>query len=98
MSDDADASPYRTNATARTCRNCGSEEVIPGIQIQDDRGNAMPRALQVSIATKPNAWWDDQRVERSFRATICGRCGYTELWMEGAAELYAAYLKARAAT
>jgi predicted nucleic-acid-binding Zn-ribbon protein len=94
MSDADDASPYRTRATARTCRNCGSEDVIPGVHIQDATGNAMPRALRVSIAAKPQAFWNDQRVEGNLVAIICGKCGYTELWMANAAELLAAYRKA----
>ena len=91
-----DPSPYRSRATARTCRNCGSDKIIPGVHIEDETGSSGVRFLKIAVAAKPKAFWNDQRAEGHLVAVICGTCGFVELWAEHATQLYEAYRKAAA--
>lgn len=78
------------------CRKCGSQKLIPLVPVQDTGQYASGR-LQAHVGfSNPEAWFFKGAVNARLSATICGDCGHTELTAENPAELYEAYLKAKA--
>ncbi len=76
------------------CSKCGSAKIIP-LAGMVDQGQYSDGKLKAFIGyTNPEAWVFKGAVYAKLTANICGECGYTELFAEGAAELYSAYLKA----
>jgi hypothetical protein len=49
----------------------------------------------VRIEGNPSAWIRKDRLYGELTARICGECGYTELYVSNAGELYEKYLKAK---
>ncbi|MFN2513245.1 MAG: hypothetical protein ABR568_17710 [Pyrinomonadaceae bacterium] len=52
--------------------------------------------LSVEIYEKPDAMIFKGTHEGALTASICGECGYTELYVENPQELYSAYLNLKA--
>jgi hypothetical protein len=75
------------------CAKCGSEKVIPLVDIID-QGQHSDGKLQACVGyTNPEAWLFKGGVYAQLRATICGECGHTELTAVNHAALYEAYLR-----
>ena len=76
-----------------SCHNCGSDKIIPDLSLHDDNTGWGYSAKDhfVSVARKPAALIFQDKLSAPLRAFICGECGYTALFAEGAAQLYAAY-------
>jgi hypothetical protein len=74
-----------------SCAKCGSHKIIPRARILD-RGEA-PYELMTFVEEEPYSFLFPGRVYSSLRATICGNCGYTEIWAANPHKLYEAYLK-----
>jgi hypothetical protein len=75
------------------CRNCGSEKMIPGVDVQD-QGQASDGVLRAHVGyIEPEAIFFPGKVFARWKANICGECGHTEFFANEPAELYAAYLK-----
>lgn len=77
--------------TAKACSRCGARKVIPAIQILDQDGDDGVGSLSVAIERNPSAWiFKGTEVARLF-ASVCGACGFTELYTRNHAALWAAY-------
>jgi predicted nucleic-acid-binding Zn-ribbon protein len=72
------------------CPKCGSEDRIPDVHVH---GGFHARSLKVEIVEKPEAWFDKSKGihEGVLTATICGRCGFAELYIKNPEELLEAY-------
>ena len=77
------------------CPKCNSGELIPNVRILDkrDRG-ACSDDLQVEVQEAPGALLFKGNHHGKLRATICGACGFTELYATNPKELLFAYKKA----
>jgi hypothetical protein len=73
------------------CAKCGSARIVPRATIWD-RGEAqMPaRSLTAYVYANPDALIFKGTTYATLYARICGDCGYTEIYADGAADLYAA--------
>jgi predicted nucleic-acid-binding Zn-ribbon protein len=69
------------------CPKCGSTDLIPDVKIEDQRRGGAPGELRVVIEEKPDALMFTRPHLGSLRATICGRCGFAELFVNDPAEL-----------
>ena len=72
------------------CSKCGSDNQIPHVHIH---GGFHARSLKVEIVEKPKAWLNKDIHEGILTATVCGQCGFTELYVKNPAELVKAYRK-----
>jgi predicted nucleic-acid-binding Zn-ribbon protein len=70
------------------CPKCGSGDRIPGVHVH---GGFHARSLQAEIVENPEAWRDKGIHEGVLSATICGRCGFAELYVKDPEELLEAY-------
>jgi hypothetical protein len=77
-----------------TCNKCGSHKIIKDAQITDfGRGNQINN-LSIQIQKTDRAFFNTS-VTGAILAQICGDCGYLELSVSHAAELYAAYVTSK---
>ena len=74
------------------CSKCGSSKVVPRARVIDrahygaDGGN-----VRVAAARKPQAFVFKGLEAADMHARVCGDCGAVELFIDDAAEVYAAY-------
>lgn len=75
-----------------SCSTGGSTRIIPRARIVD-RGHydAERRDLTVVIDREPDALLFKEPHKEALHARICGECGFTELYLDGARELYDSY-------
>jgi predicted nucleic-acid-binding Zn-ribbon protein len=64
------------------CPKCGSGEVIPDVRIIDHGHSNRPLDLSATVYTSPDAWIFKGPVSHLFKARVCGRCGYTEFYVD----------------
>lgn len=77
------------------CIKCGSEKIVPLVNVQD-QGDNSDGALRAFIGyTNPEAWVFKGAVYARLKARICGDCGFTELYAENPEEIHEAYLKTK---
>ena len=67
------------------CAKCGSDAVMSDVRVAD----ALEEELAVEVQTKPHAMFLKGTVRVPLRATVCGACGYAELYATDAARLSA---------
>ena len=67
------------------CPKCGSKDMIPNVQITDGRGGY----VEATAYEKPAAIVLKGAHHSQFSATVCGQCGYAELFVTHPAELLA---------
>jgi predicted nucleic-acid-binding Zn-ribbon protein len=72
----------------RRCPKCGSEDVIPNIHVS---GDFHDRKLKVAIAENPEAWLFKGVHESILTSTMCGQCGFVELYAKNPTEILKAY-------
>lgn len=76
------------------CPKCQSTEIIEGLDLRGGEGN--PPYLMISEPEPPNRpfiWMP--KFERSFiKASVCGSCGYTELYTVNHQQMNEAHKKA----
>ena len=73
------------------CPVCGAETIIPEVQIRDT-GQQARGDLTVEVVQFPGAFIFKGPVIRQLYARICGKCGYTALFVNSPDGLYEAYL------
>ena len=66
------------------CPKCDSEDLIRDVHVH---GGFHARSLKVEIVENPEAWFDKGVREGILTATVCGRCGFTELYVQNPEEL-----------
>ena len=71
------------------CAKCGSERIVANVGVFD-QGQYSDGTLKVVFEQKPEAWFFKRPVLSALRATICGVCGYTEMFVENPQEIYEA--------
>ena len=66
----------------RQCPKCGSNEIIPELNIRGGEGYPpYVRILEPDPANRPFVWIPKSE-QSHFRADVCGGCGYTEFYAE----------------
>jgi predicted nucleic-acid-binding Zn-ribbon protein len=74
------------------CPKCGSEDLFPQVRIVDfAHGNYDKRSLKVEIVENPEAWVFKGIHQGVLTATICGQCGFAELYVRDPQELLEVY-------
>lgn len=73
-----------------SCSKCGSTKVIPDARTYETAGGGV---LATCVSANPNAMIFKETKSGYLKARICGDCGYAELYVDNASELYAAYEK-----
>lgn len=74
------------------CLKCGSDAVIPNVQVID-RGDANARKpLDLGLATKPDARVFKGEVRVQTTASVCGDCGFVEVYATDPAALWDAHI------
>lgn len=78
------------------CMKCGSDRVIPKVQIVD-QGQHSDGSLKAHLGyTNPENWIFKGPIFAGLLATICGQCGHVELTAAGdPGALYESYLKVK---
>jgi predicted nucleic-acid-binding Zn-ribbon protein len=66
------------------CPKCGSADRVPDVHVH---GDFHKRPLKAQIVENPEAWIDKGIHESDLTATICGRCGFAELYAKNSEEL-----------
>ena len=62
------------------CAKCGSSDVIPNVKVVGGHGDGGD--LRAVVAEHPEAWLFKGEVKPSFKAWVCGACGFTELYAQ----------------
>ena len=82
--------------TDLSCPKCGSTKIVPRARVIDrghaglDYGN-----VQVGAARRPYKLFKLQE-KADVHARVCGACGFTEMFVDDPASIYAAYLESQA--
>ncbi len=72
------------------CSKCNSDQMIDGAYIADAQGSR----IVAGVERHPDRRRRTHSVSTQVHVSICGSCGYVELWAEKPAELYEAYRRA----
>jgi predicted nucleic-acid-binding Zn-ribbon protein len=75
------------------CPKCGSAELIPGVRIVERGEGGTKWSLHVEVYEKPDAILFKGPHAGTLTATICGQCGFAELFVSNPHELLAVYKK-----
>ena len=79
-------------ALEHLCPVCGAETIIPEVRIRDT-GQQARGEVTVEIEQFPGAFVFKGPVIRQLYARICGKCGYTALFVSSPGGLYDAYVQ-----
>ena len=71
---------------SQSCPNCGSTEIIPRVRVVD-HAHRRKMDLGVEIYANPHALLFKGTHMGKLHARICGKCGYTELFVENPREI-----------
>ena len=80
------------------CGHCGSDEVIPRVRVVDRGEGNGTYDLQVEVQLRPEAKIFKQAKRSNLYATMCGRCGFTELFADLPRTLYEAAVQVAGST
>ncbi len=73
-----------------TCPKCGSSERIPDVTIVS-RVEGGSCEVMAEVVKRPRALFRQGAIRSSLKATVCARCGFTELHAVDVQELLSAY-------
>ena len=78
-----------------TCPKCESTDVIPDVRVLDrvEAADYSASSLTAVIYDKPEALFFKGQHRSTFRAYVCGACGFTEFYVNEPQELLAAHRK-----
>ena len=79
------------------CAKCGSHRVVPKATVWD-QGDGSSGSLRAYVYAKPEAIFFRGTAYATLYSRICADCGYTEIYADGAKELYDAFLEGGSAT
>ncbi len=75
-----------------TCAKCGSTELIPDVAVLTEghlvEGN---RGVMAEVERRPRALLLKDPFRTPLKATVCGECGFTEIYATDAHELLSAH-------
>jgi len=77
-------------STTDQCAKCGHSKLIPGVRVVCNVEGA-DQNIKLRIDAHPEAILFKQAQRSVLRASICGKCGYTEFFIDEPESLYAAY-------
>ena len=79
------------------CPKCKSRDVMPGVRILAQAGQfgAVKGNLEVEVYEDPGALIFKGAQTGTLTASVCGNCGYTELYVNNPAQLLAVYRKSK---
>ncbi len=82
---------------ALTCKQCGSDKVIPGVALLDAYGDGglWRKPQEVRVEANPAAWFFTGTETGSLMVRVCGDCGHAELYVTNHRALYDAYLRSQ---
>lgn len=72
------------------CTRCASDRVMDGAFVSDSQG----QRVVVGVERHPDRGPLARAVSTQVHASICGACGFVELWANQPGELYDAYYRA----
>lgn len=78
----------------KSCSRCGSSKMIEDGVVFDDGRNSKS-LLEAGFLRTPSRIVFRGNVSQVVRAVICGECGYLEMHLDNAPDLYAQYIEAR---
>ncbi|WP_254513406.1 hypothetical protein [Anatilimnocola floriformis] len=70
------------------CLRCGSEKIMYNVPMADHVGGQISRPAQVEIHGNPAAWFNKETAVGQISLTICGECGFAEMYVKNFRELY----------
>ena len=73
------------------CSVCGSPETIPDVKIVDHGYMDSKHDLAIELQGNPNALIFKDTRKGVLRATVCGKCGHVDLFINNASELLDIY-------
>lgn len=73
------------------CPKCGSGKIMHNVRVIDRDGEYANGSLSVQIEKKPGALIFKKAETMALNASICGDCGYAELYAADPARLWEAY-------
>ena len=76
------------------CAKCGNSQIIPGARVACNVQGG-DQNVKLRIDSQPGALIFKQAQRSALRASICGKCGYTEFFADDPASLYTAYLESQ---
>ena len=85
------ADERKTTSELEACQNCGCQKVIPDVEIIDRDGDSQDANLSVRIDRNPNAILMKGSEVVKLKASICGACGYVQMFAEDPMALWNAY-------
>ena len=74
-----------------TCSKCGSEKLMSGMDVKSYGDHSAQVGVFVTVDENPDAMFFKGQHQGSIRATVCGACGYAELYVDNARSLYSIY-------
>lgn len=73
------------------CPKCNSNDIITGARVFTNTTSAFNDNLQVEVCKNPNAFIFKGYSYRELTASICGQCGYTEMYVNNPKKLFDDY-------
>jgi hypothetical protein len=67
--------------TSVSCAKCNSDDVITGVRILDRAHGGHELDLEAVVYRDPNAMLFKEAEKFALTGRICGKCGYTELYV-----------------
>ncbi len=79
------------------CKQCGSHKIVPDVPLLDFFGETggLSSSAKVYVHGEPQAWIFKDSAEGRVSLSICGDCGYAELRVSNAHELWEKYQQTR---
>lgn len=77
-----------------SCAKCGSDRIVPRAEVWDRTDVNTGGRLYAYVYSRPDAILLKGTVYATLHARVCGDCGYTELYADGADDLYDAHSRA----
>jgi len=81
-------------STYHRCAKCSSDQMIDGAYI----ANAQASRIVVGLDRHPDRGPLDHPVSTQVHVSVCGSCGYVELWANRPDELFEAYQRVSRST
>lgn len=81
--------------TMRTCMRCGSDRILPNVPLLDHFDVNITKQAEVNVHAAPQAWFFKGTAVGQVFLSICGACGYAELRVSNARELWEKHQQAQ---
>ena len=75
----------------RTCEKCGSDKIIPEVNVFDQGDYSVEGQLNIGLEENPDAFFFRKSFRTALAAKVCGECGFIEFYARKPDQLYSAY-------